>query len=116
MAGCRPGFYLRLYLFGYGGMNTGALVTPVFTGEDIHGSLLLLSRPRYLYLWADWGPPRGPAVQQCHSETEPVLRSAGSWLKGQGTKEEEVVRSEMSQRSSASPAFHGVLLHNSLHI
>lgn len=97
-------------------MNTGALVTPVFTGEDIHGSLLLLSRPRYLYLWADWGPPRGPAVQQCHSETEPVLRSAGSWLKGQGTKEEEVVRSEISQRNSASPAFHGVLLHNSLHI
>lgn len=75
----------------------------------LHGSLLLLSRPRYLHLWADGGPAGGLAVQQCHPETELVLRSAGSWLKGQGTKEEDVVRSEKSQRKGTSPTSRGVL-------
>lgn len=92
-------------------MNTRTLVTPILMGVDIHGSLLLLPRPGHLHLWADGGPARGLAVQQCHPETEPVLRSADSWLKGQGTKEEDVVHSETSQRN-APPQ----LLSNSLHI
>lgn len=79
-------------------------------GVDIHGSLLLLSRPRYLHLWADRGPEWGRAVQQCHPETELVLRSAGSWLKGQGTEEEDVVRSERSQKIGTSPPSRGVCL------
>ena len=65
---------------------------------DIHGPLLLLSRPRYLHVWAGRGPTRGLAVQQCHPEEELVLRSAGSCLKDPGTTEEEdeVAHSELS--------------------
>ena len=74
--------------------------------------LLLLSRPRYLHVWAGRGPTRGLAVQQCHPEEEPVLRSAGSWLEGPGTKEEdEVAHSELSQRMAPPQLLsHGVLL------
>lgn len=91
-------------------MNTRALVTPILIGVDIHGLLHLLSRPRYLHLWADGSPAGGLAVQQCHPETELVLRSAGPWLKGQGTKEEDVVCSEKSQRNGTSPTSWVILL------
>lgn len=85
---------------------------PILMWVDIHGPLLLLSRPRYLHVWAGRGPTRGLAVQQCHPEEEFVLRSAGSWLKGPGTKEEdEVAHSELNQRMAPPQLLsHGVLL------
>lgn len=86
---------------------------PILTWVDIHGPLLLLSRPRYLHVWSNRGPTWGLAVQQYHPEEELVLRSAGSWLKSPGTTEEEdeVAHSELSQRTAPPQLLsHGVLL------